>query len=333
MEKDLTNLIDAYNRRLNYLRISVTDRCNLSCRYCMPAEGVPKLRHDDILRYEEILRLAGIAVGLGVDKVRVTGGEPLVRNGICEFLSRLTALPGLKDVSLTTNGVYLKENLEKIRSSGIKRINVSLDSLKEERFKRITGFDGLQTVWEGVKLAEASGFWPIKINVVVMKGVNDDELLDFGRLSQQYPYHVRFIEYMPLGAQNERNHLHHAPNSLVKEELGKLGRLAPISTTAHDGPAERFRYEGAPGEIGFISPLTHHFCSRCNRLRLTASGSLRSCLLSRKETDLKGPMRSGASDSDLKQIFLKAVSEKPQAHPSTSDNLTPFPTQMSSIGG
>ncbi len=333
MEKRQTGLIDTYNRRLNYLRISVTDRCNLSCSYCMPSEGVPKLRHDDILTYEEILRLARIAVGLGVDKIRVTGGEPLVRKGVCEFLSRLTALPGLKDVSLTTNGVHLKKNLEKIRSSGIKRINVSLDSLQRERFEKITGYDGLHAVWEGVKLAKASGFWPIKINVVVMKGVNDDELLDFARLSRRYPYHVRFIEYMPLAAQNEDNHLHYVPNSLIKEELGKLGRLVPISKTANDGPAERFRYEGAPGEIGFISPLTHHFCSSCNRLRLTASGSLRPCLLSDKEADLKGPMRSGASDNDLMHIFLKVVSEKPQAHSSTSDSLVPFPTQMSSIGG
>ncbi|MCP4666885.1 MAG: GTP 3',8-cyclase MoaA, partial [Deltaproteobacteria bacterium] len=313
MEKSPTHLIDTYNRRLNYLRISVTDRCNLSCTYCMPPGGVPKLRHADILTYEEILRLAGIALGLGVDKIRVTGGEPLVRKGICAFLSRLTVLPGLKDVSLTTNGVYLKEHLEKIRSSGIKRINVSLDTLKRERFETITGYDGLQAVLEGVKLAETSGFRPVKINVVVIKGVNDDELPDFARLSQQYPYHVRFIEYMPLGLQNEDNHLHHVPNALIKEELGKLGRLRPVPKTALDGPAERFRYEGAPGEIGFISPVTQHFCSQCNRLRLRASGSLRSCLLSQKEVDLKGPMRNGASDHDLMQLFLKVVAEKPRA--------------------
>lgn len=245
METQNTQLIDQYNRRLNYLRISVTDRCNLRCLYCLPCEGIPKLRHDDILTYEEILRIAGIAVKLGVEKIRLTGGEPLVRKGLCKIIPRLTGLTGLKDVALTTNGIFLKENLEKLKTGGIKRLNISLDSFKRDKYKQITGFDGLEQVLAGIDRARQMGFKPIKINVVVIKGVNDDELLDFARLSLEHPYHIRFIEYMPLGIAGSENSLHHVPSSVIKEKLGSLGKLVPVSTTALDGPAERLTFEGA----------------------------------------------------------------------------------------
>ena len=334
METNHKQLVDQYNRRLNYLRISVTDRCNLlRCLYCLPAEGIPKLRHEDILTYEEILRIAGIAVKLGVEKIRLTGGEPLVRKGLCEIIPRLTGLAGLKDVALTTNGIYLKENLEKLKTGGIKRLNISLDSFKREKYKKITGYDGLEQVLEGIDSARQMGFQPIKINVVVIKGINDDEVLDFARFSLAHPYHIRFIEYMPLGIASADNSLHHVPNSVIKEKLGGLGKLDLVSKTALDGPAERFRFEGAPGEIGFISPLTHHFCHTCNRLRLTARGSLRPCLLSDQEEDLKGPMRKGASDNDVAQIFLKTAFNKPLEHTRASHDPIHFPGQMSSIGG
>ncbi|HBF43671.1 MAG TPA: GTP 3',8-cyclase MoaA [Desulfobacteraceae bacterium] len=333
MKKNSTKLIDKYNRRLNYLRISITDRCNLRCLYCMPREGIAKLRHEDILTYEEILRLSRIAVNLGIEKIRLTGGEPLLRSSIYDLLPRLTSIPGLKEVCLTTNGVYLKGNLEKIKSSGIKRINVSMDTLRRGRYEKITGSDSFQDVWEGIELARELGFDPIKINVVVLKGLNDDEVVDLAELSQKYPYHIRFIEYMPIGTASQDIPGHHVPNSWIKEQLKSLGKLVQVPRSVNDGPAERFRFEGAPGEVGFISPLTHHFCPTCNRLRLTASGRLRPCLLSDQEEDIIGPIRSGASDRDLEQIFLKTAFNKPYAHHLTSEDLSPFPAHMSSIGG
>lgn len=333
MESNHLKLIDQHNRRLNYLRVSVTDRCNLQCLYCTPAGITAKLRHEDILTYEEIFRLARIAVDLGIEKIRLTGGEPLVRKGIYEFIPRLAALPGLKDISLTTNGIFLKDNIEKIRSSGIKRINVSLDTLRRDRYEKITGYDGFQQVWEGIELAKKLEFQPIKINMVPIMGLNDDEILDFARLSLLHPYYIRFIEYMPIGIAGPDAPLDHVPNSLIKDQLSSLGKLVRIPKTAYDGPAERFKIEGALGEIGFISPRTNHFCHVCNRLRLTASGHLRPCLLSNKHEDLKAPMRSGASDSELTRIFLNAALNKPHAHHLTSENTTPVSAQMSSIGG
>ncbi len=333
MESNHIQLIDQYDRHLNYLRISVTDRCNLRCLYCIPPDGIAKLGHGDILTYEEILRLARIAVTLGVDKIRLTGGEPLVRKGIYGFIPQLTALPGLKEVSLTTNGIYLRDNLEKLRSAGIKRINVSLDTLHREKYEKITGHDGFQQVWEGIRLAKELKFQPIKINVVVIKGINDDEILDFARLTLHEPYHIRFIEYMPIGVANKTNILRHVPDSLIKEQLSSLGTLVHISKNTLDGPAERFRFQGAPGEIGLISALSNHFCATCNRLRLTPTGNLRACLLFDQEIDLKTPMRMGASDNELAQIFLKAAFTKPRSHYLASENSILPATQMSAIGG
>ncbi len=333
MEKNPIPLIDQYNRHLNYLRISITDRCNLRCIYCMPRGGLPKLRHRDILTYEEILRLARIATRLGVRKIRLTGGDPFMRKGLFDFIPKLTALPGLEDVSLTTNGIYLKANLEKIRASGIKRLNVSLDTLQREKYRKIAGYDGLEVVWEAIEHAWKLGFDPVKINVVAIKGINDDELLDFARLSLQYPFHVRFIEYMAIGVTALDVPLEHIPSSLIREKLEELGTLSPIPRSEYGGPAKRFRFEGAPGEIGIISPVTNHFCHVCNRLRLTASGRLRPCLLSDQEEDLRGPLRDGASDSELSAIFLRAASKKPHAHHPASEHPIPFSGQMSSIGG
>ena len=327
-------LVDNYDRRLNYLRISLTDRCNLRCLYCLPREGVPKLPHEDILTYEEILRIARIASNLGVEKIRLTGGEPLLRKGIYEFIPQLRKLTGLRDLSLTTNGVNLTRNAEKILLSGIKRINISLDTLRRERYERITGYDCFEEVWGGIELARELNFHPIKINVVVIKGLNDDEVVDFARLSLQHSYHIRFIEYMPMGVTSPVGDLHYIPNSLIKEQLSRVGMLSPIANTVQDGPARRFKFEGAPGEIGFISPLSHHFCHTCNRLRLTASGGLRPCLLSNQEEDLKGVLRSGGSDSDLADVFLRATRKKLHQYrlPSTKDTVS-FPGHMSSIGG
>jgi cyclic pyranopterin phosphate synthase len=299
----------------------------------MPREGITKLRHEDILTYEELLRLARVAVSLGVNKIRLTGGEPLIRKGIYDFIPQLTALQGLKDISLTTNGVYLKDNLDKLRSAGIKRINVSLDTLREDRYKKITGYDGFNQVWEGIHLASKLGFQPIKINVVVIKGINDDEILDLAKLTLHEPYHIRFIEYMPLGVKNKENILRHVPSSLIKKRLNTYGKLVQIPRTTLDGPAERFKFHGAPGEIGFISALSHHFCAMCNRLRLTPTGSLRPCLLSDQEIDLRSPMRRSVSDNELARIFLKAALIKPHSHYLASENSILPSGCMSAIGG
>ena len=332
METRPIELIDQYGRHLNYLRMSVTDRCNLRCLYCMPSQGVSKLKHDEILTYEELHRLARLAVRLGVEKIRLTGGEPLLRKGIYDFMPLLTAIPGLLDVSLTTNGIFLRDNVNKIKAAGIKRINVSLDSLQPERYEKITGFDGFHQVWEGIESAKDLGFNPIKINVVVIQGLNDDEIIEFGKLSLDYPFHIRFIEYMPIGVQGA-NPLHHVTNGELKNQLLRLGKLLPIPKSPLDGPADRHKIEGAKGEIGFISALSDHFCPKCNRLRLTPNGHIRPCLLSNLEQNLKGPMRSGASDEELARIFVDAALKKPYEHHIKAERSIPLCGQMSSIGG
>jgi GTP 3',8-cyclase len=325
-------LIDPCNRYLNYLRISITDRCNLKCIYCVPRDMVPRLPHDDILTYEEILKLVGVGVKLGISKIRVTGGEPLVRKGVYGFLAELSRIKELTDLSLTTNAVALKDNIKKIESAGIKRINISLDTLNPAKFEKITGLDLFDQVWQGIEGALEAGFYPIKINVVALNGVNDDELLDMARLSFDYPFHIRFIEYMPIGqSQMGNGPLLLAPE--IKKRISVLGNLLPVRNSADDGPAQRYRFNGAPGEVGFIHALSHHFCDRCNRLRLTAQGQLRPCLLSDHHEDVRGPLRSGCSDDQLAEIFFRAVRHKPSDHNLAVQNPTRVCGQMHSIGG
>ena len=325
-------LIDKYNRCLNYLRISITDRCNLRCIYCVPNDPHQRLPHKEILRYEEILRIVRIGVRLGISKVRVTGGEPLIRKGVYDFLGQLTQIDGLSDVSLTTNGVLLKDNIKKIRSAGIKRINVSMDTLNRQKYKDITGHDMFDQVWEGLKSAQNMGFDPIKINVVALNGINDDELIDIAGLSFSYPFHIRFIEYMPIGA----SHITIGKQLLapeIKKRINVLGKLIPVKNGINDGPARRYKFKGAKGEIGFIHALSKHFCNECNRLRLTASGKLRACLLSDSEEDLKDPLRRGCLDSELADVFLRAVSNKSFDHNVVCDQPVMVAGRMSAIGG
>jgi len=325
-------LVDGFNRRINYLRISITDRCNLRCIYCVPPTGDRKLEHKEILRYEELLRIVRIAVELGINKIRLTGGEPFVRKGIGEFIPMLMSIDGLDDVSLTTNGVYLKDNLDMLKAAGIERINVSIDSLKRLNFKFITRFDYFARVWEGIEMARDMGFSPIKLNVVVMKGINDNEVLDFGRLAIERPYHIRFIECMPIGLQ--ANSLAFTPNSEIEKALvNEFGPLIPVSPGENDGPARRFRFEGGEGEIGFISPISHSFCQGCNRLRLTANGMLLPCLLSDREVSIKDPLRRGCLDEELIEVFSKAVDLKPQHHPLNLDHQQRVQRKMCAIGG
>jgi GTP 3',8-cyclase len=325
-------LIDPYNRHLNYLRISITDRCNLKCIYCVPRDLIPRLSHDDIMTYEEILRLIRIGIRLGISKIRVTGGEPLVRKGVYGFLSDLSGLDGLADLSLTTNGIALKANLNKIKAAGIKRINISLDTLNRTKFEQITGFDLFDQVWQGIEMALEMGFHPIKLNIVALNGINDGELTDMAQLSFDYPLHIRFIEYMPIGqSQIGNGPLLLAPE--IKKRISALGNLIPVPNTMNDGPAQRYQFKGAAGEVGFIHALSHHFCDRCNRLRLTACGQLRPCLLSDHHEDIRGIMRTGCTDEQLAEVFFKAVRHKPSDHNLAIQNPSGISSQMSSIGG
>ena len=329
---NVSKLIDNCNRHLNYLRISITDRCNLQCRYCEPQDLIPKLSHADILTYEEILRVVRIATCLGISKVRVTGGEPLVRKGVYDFLSELTGIAGLKDVSLTTNGVLLKDNLAKIQAAGISRINISLDTLDPLKYREITGYDEFSRVWQGIEKAHQMGFYPIKLNIVALKGINEDELAEMARLSFQYPFHIRFIEYMPIGRSD------FSPDSLllapeIKSRISNLGKMVAVQENEHDGPARRYKFENAIGEIGFIPALSQHFCNRCNRLRLTASGQLRPCLLSDQQEDLKEVIRKGGSDRQVADVFTKTVRHKPSDHNLVSKNPARVCGQMRAIGG
>jgi GTP 3',8-cyclase len=325
-------LVDREKRHLNYLRISITDRCNLRCLYCVPEGRIPKLGHDDILSYEEILRLVKIGIRLGIRKVRITGGEPLVRKGAIDLLARLVRIRELKDVSLTTNGVLLASNAQRIFDAGIRRINISLDSLDPEKYAQITGYHQFDRVWAGIHLAHEIGFAPIKINVVAMRGINDDEIINFGRLSLDHPFHIRFIEYMPIG-NSRTNSRDQILTPEIKEKIDTIGELIPVENGHNDGPARRYRIAGALGEVGFISALSHHFCSHCNRLRLTADGKLRACLLSDHHEPVKDVLRNGGSDEQLAEIFRTAVRQKAAKHELCPNSATTVKDQMQGIGG
>ncbi len=330
-------MIDSYERNINYLRISVTDRCNLRCTYCMPKEGLSVLGHDDILKYEELLRIVKVAVGLGISKVRITGGEPLVRRGLVDFIARLSAIPGLKDISLTTNGVLLESFAAPLYRAGIKRINISLDSLKAAKYADITRGGDLKRVLAGIEAVHREGFNPIKINAVVIKGVNDEEILDFALLSLDKPYQVRFIELMPMGAAGLSHEGNYLPNTIIYERINSVYPLEPVHKDEKtiEGPAHMYRIKDARGEIGFISPISNHFCGTCNRLRLTANGYLRACLLHDQEVSLKETLRNKSSDRDLQELMVQVISGKPMQHEIGRDesHLRKCAKEMSSLGG
>jgi len=308
----MTRLSDSFQRPLNYLRISVTDRCNLRCIYCMPSEGIPLMSHEDILSYEEICIVAQAAAELGIVKVRLTGGEPLVRAEVTTLLAMLARIQGIDDISLTTNAVLLQRYADELKSAGLRRVNVSLDSLRSDRFHRITRMGNLDDVLRGIEAARQAGLDPVKTNTVVIRGTNDDEVLDFARLTIEGEWHVRFIEYMPFSKGEKADHLL-VPVSEIKQRIETLGELEP-SPSSGGGPARYFRLPGARGTIGFISPVSEHFCRACNRLRLTADGKLRPCLFSDTEIDLREPLRQGATADDIKRLIQEAASCKPEGH-------------------
>jgi cyclic pyranopterin phosphate synthase len=298
------------SRPINYLRVSITDRCNLRCVYCMPKEGVPRLEHQEVLTYEEILKLVQVFTGLGIQKVRVTGGEPLVRKGVLDFLKALKEIPGIRDISLTTNGVLLGPYARPLFALGIRRINISLDSLDPVRYAQITRKNMFPLTWEGIQEAERAGFDPIKINCVPVGGLNFQEIEAFARLSLTKPYHIRFIEFMPVGEGNGWSAEKVVPSEEILKRIRSLGELIPVKEDKWDGPARRYRFNGAPGEIGIISPLTRHFCGTCNRLRLTSDGKLRTCLFAREEIDLKTPLSEGAGPGELEDLVRGAIRRK-----------------------
>jgi cyclic pyranopterin phosphate synthase len=330
-------MIDQYNRNINYLRVSVTDRCNLRCKYCMPKDGLSQIGHNDILRYEEMLRVIRAGVGLGISKVRITGGEPLVRRGIVDFIARLKSILGLADISLTTNGVLLEQFAEDLFSAGIRRINVSLDSLNKEKYAAITRGGDLNAVLAGIHEADRVGFAPIKINTVAIKGFNDDEILAFAAHTIDKPYQVRFIELMPLGHVGGDNHSNYLSNDVVMGIIRQAYSLTAVNGPRNniDGPARLYRISGGQGGIGFISPVSQHFCHVCNRLRLTADGHLRACLLLDEEVDLKGPLRDGCSDRELEDLIKQAIAKKPRGHTMIQEerHLRKCVKEMATIGG
>ena len=309
----MNGLRDNFRRVIDYLRLSITDRCNLRCLYCMPSGGVMPAGHIEILSYEEILRIVKVAAGLGVRKVRLTGGEPLTRKNISFLISSIRKIEGIEDLSMTTNGILLEKYAEEIAAAGLDRVNVSIDSFKPDRYREITRGGDLAAVLRGLEAAEKAGLRPLKINMVPVRGVNDDEIKDFARITLTSDFHVRFIEFMPSGYVDFWSPEHYITTDELKGIIGEMAPLEPVRMRKH-GPSKYFRLRGARGVIGFISALTHHFCEDCNRLRLTADGKLRPCLFSETEIDLRSPIRRGAPDSEIERLLRLSISIKPEGH-------------------
>ena len=326
-------LIDGHGRAIGDVRISVTDRCNFRCQYCMPAEGLPWLERSALLSYEEIERLVRLLASMGVHDVRLTGGEPLVRRELWRLVERLSVIDGVQDLSLTTNGYLLTRQVEQLVAAGLKRINVSLDSLAPDRFFQLTRRDSLAQVLEGLDAAQRHPeLRPIKVNVVALKDFTEDEVLRFAEFARQHPYEVRFIEFMPLDADRAWTRDKVLPNAEIVAMIDAVYPLEPVGRERH-GTARRYRFADGGGEMGFISPVTEPFCGDCNRIRLTAEGELRTCLFSMTETDLRGPLRSGATDAEIEELIRDAVWRKELKHHVNDPGFVQPPRTMSQIGG
>ena len=325
---------DRMGRAITYLRVSVTDRCNLRCVYCMPAEGLPLQEHADILRYEEIARLVSIAAELGIRRVRLTGGEPLARRGLTDLVRMLAGIPGVQDLSMTTNGSLLARYAAPLAEAGLTRVNISLDTLRPDRFRQITRCGELAETLAGIEAARHAGLEPVKVNMVVMRGLNDDEVVEMARRSLEQGWNVRFIEVMPLGEGAHWSGDGYVPIDEVRQAIEQaLGSLEPAEL-AGNGPARYYRWAHAPdaGTIGFISPISDHFCAYCNRLRLTADGKLLPCLFGKQELDLRAALRQGADDAALRDLFREAIAAKPRGH-DAPDHVAPGERLMSRTGG
>ncbi len=327
-------LRDSYGRVADDLRISVTDRCNFRCIYCMPAEGMRWLGREDILRFEEIHRLARLFVErYGVRTIRITGGEPLVRVKVEELVAMINAIDPSLDITMTTNGVLLRQKAKLLAEAGLKRVNISLDTLSIDRFQEIARREAFDRVMDGITAAEEAGLSPIKLNMVVMRGQNDDEVVDFARLARERGYEVRFIEFMPLDGDGIWRPDLVVPSRAIQERIEDLFPLVAIQDD-RPGPAVKYRFaDGAPGGVGFISSVSQAFCDSCNRVRLTAEGGLRTCLFSLHETPLRDLMRSGVSDDHLGQTIEEAIWKKEEGHLIGQDGFVKPVKNMSQIGG
>ena len=315
---------DQFDREITYLRVSITDRCNLRCRYCMPADGVCKVSHQEILRYEEILEIVAMAAELGVKKVRVTGGEPLVRLGCADLCAGISSIPGIQEVVITTNGILLEQQAEALHRAGVKRVNVSLDTMNPEKYRSITGGGDIQRVLRGIEAARKVGMTPIKINTVLMGGFNDGEIPEFVEMTRMHPIELRFIELMPMGPGAEFGESAYLPGQTV---LDRVPKLRPLPEDG--GVARLYQLPGAAGRVGLISPLSRHFCGTCNRLRLTSEGALKPCLHSSQEIPLRG-----LHGDALREAMVSAILAKPKMHGALdAHHRSQAGRNMNTIGG
>jgi cyclic pyranopterin phosphate synthase len=328
-------LVDSYGRRIKNMRVSITDKCNFRCTYCMPAEGLPWLKKDQILSFEEITRIVRIAASIGIEQVRLTGGEPLVRRGLPTLIRMLKEIPHLRSLSVTTNGILLKQQARDLAEAGLTRINVSLDSLVPEKFARMTRRDALAGVLEGLaELEQYPTIRPIKVNAVAVRGFSEDEVLDFAAFARRTGYIVRWIEFMPLDA----DQIWRKEDILTGGEIKAIieqqyGPLVPITTGDPSETARKYRFPDGIGEVGFINPVSQPFCSTCDRIRLTADGQLRTCLFAQEETDFRSLLRSGASDEMIEQALREAVWHKELKHYIGDKRFRRTQRSMSMIGG
>jgi cyclic pyranopterin phosphate synthase len=303
---------DQFGRTVQYLRVSVTDKCNLRCVYCMPMEGLPWLKREDLLSYEEIEQIVRVMAPMGLERVRITGGEPLVRQDLDELVKLLATVPGIRDLSLSTNAVLLADQAEALKGAGVQRLNVSLDSLQPDRVDSIARRPGsYPKIMEGLAAAEEVGFAPIKVNVVLIRGQNDDEIRDFAEITRERPWHVRFIEMMPTGANLDLSAKQFISCAEALREVREIDELEPVTGPFGNGPARYYQFPGAPGTIGVITPMSHNYCDRCNRMRLTADGQLRPCLFGHIQTNLRDPLRAG---EELVPLIEETLRIKPERH-------------------
>ncbi len=327
-------LVDSFGRLHNNLRVSVTDRCNLRCFYCMPEHDPKFMPKAELLTFEEIERVVRIGTRLGIDQVRFTGGEPLVRRELHKLIESVVRLPGVRDVGLTTNGIFLADQVQVLRDAGLKRLNISLDALDPETFRRITRRDGFHRVLAGIQAAKDTGFAPIKLNAVSVRGLTEDQVIPFGEFARQGDVEVRFIEFMPLDAQNEWERekvlFAHEIIAILETEFGPLD---PVSSSNDRAPANRYRFRDGRGTIGLIASVSRPFCHSCNRFRLTADGKLRNCLFSHDETDVRDLLRDSATDDDIAHAMRACIAMKKEGHEINSARFIQPERPMHSIGG
>jgi len=323
-------LIDSFGRKIDYLRISVTDRCNLRCVYCMPAGGIINKPHAELLTFEEIGEIVSVCAKLGIEKIRFTGGEPLVRKNLADLISSLSKISGIKDIALTTNGMLLKEQAGQLKKAGLKRVNISLDSLRHDRYRNITRQGDLEKVWEGIREASNVGFFPVKVNVLLLEDIDQYEIANFLSLTLEDSFHIRFLEFMPV------NSFYKAEGAISGEGIMKIARgFGDIEEAkmVGNGPARVYKFKNGRGTFGIISPMSCKFCFRCNRLRLTSDGFLKACLHSELKVNLRDPLRGGANADEISKLIKAAVDMKPREHSLDREGTKAGEFSMCQIGG